>query len=200
MKIIVIGATGLIGSAVVKELEARHEIITAANTSGDIRVDICDEKSIENMYKQVGKVDAVIATAGKVIFADFKELTPEKYQVGLQDKLMGQVNLVRIGSEYLADHGSFTLTSGILNIDPIRFGTSASLVNGAIEGFIRSAAIELPRRLRINVVSPTVLTEALPKYAPYFHGFKSVSAAEVALAYSKSAEGLQTGQVYRVGH
>lgn len=199
MKIIIIGATGLIGSAVVKELSPRHEIITLANTSGDLRVDICNEKSIEAMYQQVGKVDAVISTAGKVIFDDFKNLTPEKYQVGLQDKLMGQVNLVRIGMDYLNDHGSFTLTSGVLNVDPIRTGTSASMINGALEGFVRSAAIELPRNLRINVVSPTVITEALPKYGPYFRGFKSVSVADAALAYSKSVEGLQTGQVYRVG-
>lgn len=200
MKIIIIGATGLIGSAVVTELAPRHEIISVANTSGDLRVDICDEKSIVALYQKTGKVDAVIATAGKVIFTDFSSLTPEKYQVGLQDKLMGQVNLVRIGMDYLNDHGSFTLTSGILNMDPIRTGTSASLVNGALEGFVRSAAIELPRNLRINVVSPTIVTEALPKYGPYFRGFKSVAAADVALAYSKSVEGLQTGQIYRVGY
>ena len=93
--------------------------------------------------------------------------------------------------------GAFT--TGVTSHDPIRTGTSASLVNGAIDAFVRAAAIELPRGLRVNAISPTVLLEAMPDYAPYFRGFKPVPAADVALAYAKSVEGLQTGQTYHVG-
>lgn len=126
-------------------------------------------------------------------------MSADDFTLGLENKLMGQVNLLLIGREFANDGASFTLTSGILNRDPIRTGASAALVNGAIDGFVRSAALELPRGLRINAISPTVVQEAMGSYAPYFRGFKPVNAAEVALAYAKSVEGLQTGQVYQVG-
>ena len=122
-------------------------------------------------------------------------MTEAEYLIGLRDKLMGQVNLVLIGREFITDGGSFTLTSGILSDEPIRFGSSASMVNAAIDGFVRGAAIELPRGLRVNSVSPTVVSESMPGYAPYFRGFKPIPAAEAALGYVRSGEGAQTGQV-----
>lgn len=198
MKIIVIGAAGTIGQAVVKELAARHEVISAGRNSGDVRVDLTDVASIEAMYQQVGPVDAVISTAGKVHFGALSEMGAAEYAIGINDKLMGQVQLVLIGQKYLNDGGSFTLVSGVLTDDPIVYGSSASMVNAGLEGFARAAAIELPRGLRINVVSPTVVTESLPSYGPYFRGFESVSAEKVGRAYSKSVEGAQTGQIYRV--
>ncbi len=200
MKIIVVGGTGLIGSAVVKELSQRHEIVSVGHKGGDEQVDILDNNAIENLYKKIGKFDALIATTGKVVFAELEQLTDEKFRVGLNDKLMGQVNLVMIGSRYINDKGSFTLTSGILSHDPIRYGVSASMVNGALESFVKAAAIELPRNIRINCVSPTVIAEAMKDYGPYFRGYVPVFAAQAAIAYSKSVEGLQTGQIYSVGN
>lgn len=199
MKIIVVGGTGTIGQAVVNELSARHSMVVVGHRNGDLQADITNSQSIEKMYQQAKPFDAVIATTGDVHFAKLTEMTVEQYQIGLQSKLMGQVNLVLLGLSYINDGGSFTLTSGILNRDPILYGVSAAMVNGAIDGFIKSAAIEMPRNIRINGVSPTVITEAMDKYADYFRGFESVSAARVALAYSKSVEGLQTGQIYQVG-
>lgn len=198
MRILVIGGTGTIGQSVVKELSSRHEVVIAGREQGDIRVDIGDKKAIEKMFQAVGNVDAVISTTGKVHFGAFPEITEEQYAIGLNNKLMGQVNLVSIGLNYLNDEGSFTLTSGVLNRDPIRLGASAAMVNGAIDGFVKAAAIEMPRGLRINAVSPTVVTESMDKYADFFRGFVSVPAATVALAYVKSVEGAQTGQVYCV--
>ena len=151
------------------------------------------------MYKKIGQLDAVISTTGKVHFGVLSEMNPELYSLGLNNKLMGQVNLVTLGLNYMNDGGSFTLTSGILNRDPIRLGSSAAMVNGAIDGFVKAAAIELPRGLRINVVSPTVLAESMDKYADFFCGFLPVHAADVALAYAKSVEGAETGKIYCVG-
>lgn len=196
MKILIIGGTGTIGKAVAAELAPRHEIIIAGSKSGDVQVNICDRHSIEKMYQTIGKIDAVISTVGKVEFVPLSNMTHDKYAVGLSDKLMGQVNVVLLGMSHLNDQGSFTLTSGILSHDPIRLGTSASMVNGALDSFVKAAAIELPRGLRINAVSPTVLTESMEKYAPFFRGFEPAPASRVALAYSKSVEGAQTGQVY----
>ena len=196
MKIIVVGGTGTVGTAVVNELRKDHNIIVAGHESGDVKVDISDSASIEKMYQKVGAF--VIATTGKLHFGPLDKMTAENCYVGLNSKLMGQVNLVLLGLKYISDGGSFTLTSGILSQDPIRFGSSAAMVNGALEAFAKGAAIEMPRGIRINVVSPTVLTESLDKYADYFKGFESVPAARVALAFRKSVDGAQTGQTYRV--
>lgn len=196
MRILIVGGTGTLGQAVHKALVQRHTIIVAGHNKGEIQVDITHPESIAKMYREVGKVDAVIATTGRVHFAPLTEMTAKHFAIGLDDKLMGQVNLVLLGLQAVNDAGSFTLTSGILSHDPIRFGTSAAMVNGAIESFVKSAAIELPRGIRINAVSPTVLVESLSKYAEYFPGFFPVSAEKAALAFCKSVEGAQTGQVY----
>lgn len=198
MKIILVGASGTIGQAVDQALRERHEIIRVGRSSGDLRVDISDPASIRRLFEQTGPFDALISAAGNVHFGALEEMDAELYGIGLQDKLMGQVNLLLLGREYANDGASFTLTSGVLSEDPIRYGSSASMVNAALDAFARAAAIELPRGLRINTVSPTLLEESVPAYGPYFPGFKPVPAATVALAYVKSVEGHQSGQVYRV--
>ncbi|MCB1448371.1 MAG: short chain dehydrogenase [Rhizobiaceae bacterium] len=195
MKILVVGASGTLGRAVVKELSA-HELVTASRSSGDIRVDMRDAGSIRAMFEAAGRLDAVVCTAGKTSFSPLAEMSEEKMKVGIGDKLMGQVNLVLEGTRHLNDGGSFTLISGVLGYDFIRTGTNASLVNGALQSFVRAAAIELPRGIRINSVSPTVFVESMEHYGPFFPGFKPVPVADAALAYRKSVEGLQTGQVY----
>lgn len=199
MKIVLVGASGTIGKAVDAELSPRHEIVRAGRSSGDLRVDIADPPSIERLFGQVGAFDALVCTAGNVHFGPLEQFTAEQFALGLRDKLMGQVNLVMSGLGHIRDGGSFTLTSGLLNDDPIREGVSAAMVNGGIEGFVHGAAIALPRALRINVVSATVVEESLPAYGPYFPGSKAVPAREAALGYVKSVEGAQTGRVYRIG-
>lgn len=197
MRILIVGASGTIGRAVAAELSARHEIVSAGRSSGDFRVDIADRESIRRLYASVGRLDAVACAAGNVHFGPLEAMLPEQFAIGLRDKLMGQVNLVLDGRDAVAPGGSFTLISGILSRDPIRAGSSAAMVNGALESFVRAAAIELTDR-RVNVVSPTVLEESMAAYAPYFRGFEPVPVSRVALAYAKSIEGAQTGQVYRV--
>jgi NAD(P)-dependent dehydrogenase (short-subunit alcohol dehydrogenase family) len=197
MNIILIGASGTLGQSIDRELQDRHKIIRVGHSSGEFQVDITNPSSIRRLYEQVGSFDALISATGKLHFGALAEMHAEHYNIGLQDKLMGQVNLVLIGREFANDGASFTLTSGVLSDDPIRYGSSASMVNAAIDGFVRGAAIELPRGLRINSVSPTVVEESLSSYGPYFRGFKPVPAAIAALAYAKSVEGAQTGQVYK---
>ena len=199
MKILLIGAGGTIGSAVDKELSQRHEVIRIGRSSGDFNVDISDNASIRALFAKTGTFDALVCAAGNVTFAPLSEMTTDSFTLGLSDKLMGQVNLLLIGREFANDGASFTFTTGVLSHDPIRSGASAALVNGALDSFVRAAAIELSRGLRVNSISPTVLLEAMDSYAPYFRGYKPVPAADVALAYAKSVEGLLTGQTFRVG-
>ncbi|MFM0132249.1 short chain dehydrogenase [Paraburkholderia sediminicola] len=199
-KIVVIGATGTVGQAVSAALKARHEVIEVGATRGQYRVDSTDPASIERLFGEIGKVDGVVTATGKLHFGPLPEMSVEQFWVGLRDKLMGQINVVLGAQRYVNDGGSFTLTSGIVGDEPIREGANATTVNLALEGFVRGAAIELPRGIRINVVSPTVLTEALGAFAPYFRGFEPVGAERAAQAYLRSVEGAQTGRVYRVGY
>ena len=203
LRILVIGASGVLGGAVVRELKARHEIIAAGARSGDIRIDIADPASIVAGLAAAGPLDAVACAAGAATFAPLSAFTPatvteSAYGLGLANKLMGQVNLTLAARDVLPDGGSITLITGILADQPIVMGSSASMVNGAIEAFARAAAIELPRGLRINVVSPTVFVESMGGYGPFFRGFEPVPVAKAALAFSRSIEGRQTGQVYKV--
>ncbi|RDK02953.1 short chain dehydrogenase [Paraburkholderia lacunae] len=199
-KVVVIGATGTLGQAVAAELKARHEVIEVGATRGQYRVDSTDPASIERLFREIGKVDAVVTTTGKLHFGPLPDMSVEQFWIGLRDKLMGQINVVLTAHPYVNDGGSFTLTSGIVGDEPIREGANATTVNMALEGFVRGAAIELPRGIRINVVSPTVLTESLDAFAPYFRGFEPVAGQRAALAYLRSVEGAQTGRVYRVGY
>ncbi|MFC7847026.1 short chain dehydrogenase [Arthrobacter sp. NPDC057388] len=194
MKILIVGANGLLGSAAVAALKGRHEVIEASRSS-DISVDLTEPESIRRMFDQVGTVDAVISCTGSVPFKPLAELTDKDFRSGIEDKVLGQVNLVQLGAEYISDGGSFTLTSGVLAREPILTGAAASLANGALESFVMAAAAELPRGIRINAVSPTVLAEA-SGYHEFFAGFSQVPAEEVGRAFVKSVEGIQTGQVF----
>lgn len=198
MKVIVIGATGTIGRAVSEQLAARHEVIRVGRSGGQHQVDIADPASVEALFRRIGPADAVVVTAGNLHFGPLAELDADKMNVGLQHKLMGQVNVALAAQRHLNDGGSITLTSGIVGAEPIRYGINATTVNAAVDGFVRAAAIELPRGLRINVVDPSVLQESMEAYGPYFQGFEPVPASRVAQAYSRSVDGLQTGRVYRV--
>lgn len=199
MRVLVVGAAGTVGRAVVKALSPRHEIVSAGRSAGDLIVDLTNEASVRAMYAKAGRLDAVVACAGHVHFGPIATMSPEQFRTGLDDKLMGQINLVLLGLAHVNDGGSFTLTSGVLDRDPVRLGANAAAVNGAIGAFVGSAAIEMPRGIRINAVSPGLLEESEKKYEGFFPGHAPVSSARVGLAYVKSVEGALTGQVFTAG-
>lgn len=198
MKVIVVGANGDIGKVVCDALSARHDIVTVGRSSGDFQIDMSDLSAIDDMYASVGQFDAVVATAGDVHFSALQEHTAETFMIGLRQKVMGQINLVLAGLRGIRDRGSFTLTSGVLDRDPIPMGTAAATANGALAGFVVGAAIEMPRGLRVNVVSPGLLDVSAPRYGAWFPGHDPVSSRRVGLAYAKSVEGALTGQVITV--
>lgn len=195
MRIIVIGATGDIGRSACAELEKRHEIIAVGRSGGQHQLDMSDINAVKSLYDKVGNFDAVVSCAGDATFAPLAELNPQTFMVGLRQKVMGQVNLVLAGLDLIANNGSFTLTSGVLDRDPIRMGTNAATANGAIAGFVKSAAIEMQRGLRVNVVSPGMLDVSAPRYGTLFRGHKPVASQDVGLAYAKCVEGATTGEV-----
>ena len=194
MKIVVIGATGTIGGAVVKLLRQRHEIVTVARSSGDYLADITEKASIETTLGAIGKVDAIVSAAGSAVFEPLTALTDFDFEQSLHDKLMGQVNVVRAGAQCILPGGSITITSGTLAQEPIPGSAVISLVNAALEGFCRAAALELESaKVRVNVVSPPWVKETLValNMDPSF----GMPADEVAKAYARSLEGSASGKV-----
>ncbi len=198
MRILAVGGTGTVGKAALSDLRKRHEIVTAGRSSGDVKVDVLDEASIEAMFKAVGPVDAVITTTGHGHFGPVAEMTPQQFRKGVDDKLMGQINVALIAMRHVKDGGSITITSGVTNRDFIRKGANAASMNGALDDFVRGAAIEMPRGIRINCVSPGLLEESAVKYDGFFPGHIPVTSVRVGFAFSKCVEGAINGQVVAV--
>lgn len=194
MRILVIGAHGTIGREIVKALSGEHEVLGASRSNADITVDIRDVASIQAMYEKAGPLDAVVSAAGSGAWKPLAELTEDDFARSLGYKLMGQVNVVRYGLAHVNDGGSITTTSGVLARSPMVGSGAISLVNCGLEGFTRAAALEAPRGIRVNVVSPPWVTETLIEMgsADLSHGLPS---ATVAQAYVRSVTGNETGQV-----
>jgi len=198
LKIIVIGASGTVGKEVAKGLEqSGHEVIRVSRNSGDFHADIQDKKSLEKLFQSIGNFDAVTNAAGDVKFGPLENFTDQDFEFSFGSKLMGQINVVRTALPYINDNGSFTLISGILTDEPIAGGIIGTTVNNAIEGFVKASSYELPRNIRINCISPTVLAEA-ESYHPFFPGFIPVEAWKVAKAYEKSIAGVFNGRIIKV--
>lgn len=193
MRVVVIGATGTIGKAVVEALRGRHEVIEVARRGGEYQADITDPAAIERLFETVGPFDALVSAAGQAKFGPLDGLSDADFQFSLGNKLMGQVNLVRAGMRHVRDGGSFTLTSGVLANEPMPGSGAISLVNAGLEGFARAAALELPRDARVNVVSPPWVSETLEAMGR--DGAAGLPAATVARAYVDSVEGDRNGEV-----
>ena len=193
MRILIVGATGTIGRAVVEALATGNEIVAASRSKSAITIDIAQPESIRAMYARVGQVDAVVSAAGEAKFASLGQLSDADFAFSLGNKLMGQVNLVRYGFANVRDGGSFTLTSGVLAQMPVPGSGAISLVNAGLEGFIRAAALEAPRGIRVNVVSPPWVTETLKKLG--MDPSIGLPAATVAKAYVRSVTGTESGRV-----
>lgn len=193
MRILVVGASGTIGRAVVNALYERHDVVSASRRRSAVRFDLADPGSIHELFRTVGKVAAVVSVAGEAAFGELTQLTDADFQLGITNKLMGQVNLVRIGLQHVTDGGSITLTSGILSQQPMVGSAAISMVNAGIEGFGRAAALEAPRGIRVNVVSPGWVTETLRAMGR--DPSTGTPAAVVALAYVRSVEGTATGTI-----
>ena len=193
MRILLIGGAGTIGKAIYDLLSTTHQVVRASRNSGELTVDISSPESIRQMYAKAGRFDALVSAAGAARFGPLAELSGEDFDFCLANKLMGQVNLVRLGAETIADHGSFTLTSGILAQYPMPGSAAISLVNAGLEGFARAAALELPRGVRINVVSPPWVRETLEAMGR--DPLPGMPAAKVAQAYRESVEGSRSGEV-----
>lgn len=201
MKILVIGGTGTIGKKIVEYFSNEHEVLVAGRSSKDYKIDIADTKSIKRLFKKIkktGKLDAIICAAGEAKWAPFGDLLESDYHIGLRSKLMGQVNVVRIGRKCLNPKGSITLTTGILADDPVCQTASAAMVNGGINSFVQAVSLEMENEIRVNVVSTGVVMDAYAKYEKYFPGHPPIPMDKMMFGYIRSVMGRGTGEVIRI--
>lgn len=198
MKILIIGGNGTIGKAVRDHYSKDHEVLVGARTNGDVQINIADSTSIKDTLEKIGKLDAIVCIAGEAKWDNFNNLSEEDYYIGIKSKLMGQVNLVRIGQHYLNQNGSITLSTGILADDPVLKTASAAMVNGGIHSFVQAVALEIENSIRLNVVSLGVVEDAYEKYKDYFPGHNPVSMRKALNAYSRSILGAGNGEIIRV--
>ena len=198
MNILIIGGNGTIGKKVSFFLSKGNKIITAGRNSGDLKVDLSDSNSIKNLFEKNRNFHAVISIAGEAVWAPFDDLSEEDYYKGIKNKMMGQVNLVKIGRKYINYGGSFTLTTGILADNPVKMTTSAALVNGGIHSFVKAASLEMENNIRVNVISPGLVEDSAEKYKDYFPGYEIVKMKDLAELYAKVILGEQNGEVIRI--
>ena len=198
MRILIIGGNGTIGKKVSDRLVQKHEVLIAGRNSGDVTVDFSDSSSIKSMFDSVGKLDAIVAIAGDAKWDKLDNLSEDDFYIGIKSKMMGQVNVVRIGKDYLNHGGSITLSTGILADDPVDMTTSAAMVNGAINSFVKAAALELEDGKRINVVCSDLVEDSFEKYKDYFPGNTPVPMHKIVDGYVKSIEGKITGRILRI--
>jgi len=199
MKILLVGGTGTIGKKLASTFSSRgHEVIVAGRNSGTVQVDITSPESINALFSKVKNIDACICTAGTGYYGSFETMTSELMLPGLHGKLMGQINLVLIGKQYLSPGGSFTLTSGIAAEHPARNGTCVAMINGAVNSFVLGAAQELRQERRINAVSPGLVEESKDRYGAFFPGYNLVPMQKLANAYILSVEGAVNGKILKV--
>lgn len=192
MKIIVIGATGTIGNAVVNATENEHEVVQASRR-GAIQVDLSNPDSIKAMYQSVQNIDAVISAAGEAKFGSIDSLTDEDVDLGLKSKLLGQINLVRYGRKHLNRGGVITLTTGILAHNPSPQVPMLTMINLGLEGFVQAAAQDMPEQIRLNAVCPPMARETAEKMG---WGKGGVPAADIATYYVQSIQSNADGMIF----
>jgi NAD(P)-dependent dehydrogenase (short-subunit alcohol dehydrogenase family) len=196
--VLLIGAGGMLGRAVAAALQPRHDVVAASRSCAPCRADLADAASLEQVFAAHGPFDAVVCAAGEAGFGRLDDFTADAFGAALNGKLLAQIRLALVARANLRDGSSITLTTGLLSCNPIRGAVAATTANAVIEGFVRAAAIDMPRGLRINAVSPGVLSESWDAYGRYFAGFEPVPAARVALAFVRSVEGAESGRTYLV--
>ena len=195
-KIVVVGATGRLGREVVSGL-TDYEVIRAGRSGPDLKIDALDFESVSDVFASVGTFDGLISCIGGTPFKTFDELTMEDFALGLSKKCFSQLNLAKAAIPYLTENGSITLTSGIIGDEPILAGSCAAAANGALNTCVSTLAAEYAGKLRINIVSPSIIENSVEDYGMLFDGFEPTSKKRIVEAYRRTISAPISGRVLR---
>lgn len=193
-KIIVVGSTGRLGRVVVSGLED-YEVIRAGRSGPDLKIDALDFESVSDVFASVGSFDGLVSCIGGTPFKTFEELTMEDFATGLSKKCFSQLNLAKAAIPFLTENGSITLTSGIIGDEPILSGSCAAAANGALNMCVSTLAAEYAGRLRINIVSPSIIENSVEDYGMVFDGFEPTSEKRIIEAYRRTISAPISGRV-----
>ena len=195
-KIVVVGATGRLGRVVVGGL-SDYEVVRAGRSGPDLKIDALDFESVSDVFASVGTFDGLISCIGGTPFKTFEELTMEDFALGLSKKCFSQLNLAKAAIPYLTENGSITLTSGIIGDEPILTGSCAAAANGALNMCVSTLAAEYAGKLRINIVSPSIIENSVEDYGMLFDGFEPTSKKRIVEAYRRTISAPISGRVLR---
>ena len=195
-KIVVVGATGRLGRVVVGGL-SDYEVVRAGRSGPDLKIDALDFESVSDVFASVGTFDGLISCIGGTPFKTFEELTMEDFALGLSKKCFSQLNLAKAAIPYLTENGSITLTSGIIGDEPILAGSCAAAANGALNMCVSTLAAEYAGKLRINIVSPSIIEHSVEDYGMLFDGFEPTSKKRIVEAYRRTITAPISGRVLR---
>jgi NAD(P)-dependent dehydrogenase (short-subunit alcohol dehydrogenase family) len=197
-KIIVVGATGKLGKVVVEGLQKDYEVIRASRSGPDLKIDAFDFESVSDVLASIGPFDGLVSCIGGTPFKTFDELTMEDFAAGLSTKCFSQLNLAKAAIPFLRENGSITLTSGIIGDEPIIAGSCAAAANGALNMCVSTLAAEYAGKLRINVVSPSIIENSVDYYGMLFDGFEATSNESITHAYRRTISAPISGQVLQL--
>jgi NAD(P)-dependent dehydrogenase (short-subunit alcohol dehydrogenase family) len=195
-KIVVVGATGRLGRVVVGGL-SDYEVVRAGRSGPDLKIDALDFESVSDVFASIGTFDGLISCIGGTPFKTFEELTMEDFALGLSKKCFSQLNLAKAAIPYLTENGSITLTSGIIGDEPILAGSCAAAANGALNMCVSTLAAEYAGKLRINIVSPSIIENSVEDYGMLFDGFEPTSKKRIVEAYRRTISAPISGRVLR---
>lgn len=195
-RVLVIGATGLLGKAITSKFGSDIDVIQASRNSSEYAVDLANPQSLQALFDNVGIVDAIVCTAGVAEFKPFAQTQDSDWQFGIENKMMGQINVIRYGEKYLTQEGSIVLTTGVLAQSPMPGSAIVSAVNAAVEGAIRALSLEL-EHIRINAISPGWISETLTTLG--MDASQGIPASDVAQYYIDAINTSNSGDIIVAG-
>lgn len=202
------GAVVKIASSQAAKVEAAASSL-GAGASGSV-VDVTDEASVEALFQQLGPIDHLVFTAGDWgagFGSPARNLDILAAEAGLKVRFWGALRVVKFGCRTLSEHGSITLTDGMLAHRPRKGAPVMTALLGAIEHLTPALAVDLAP-IRVNAVCPglvmTERTHQMPEemvkaFTARLPLPRAAEPSEVAEAYIYLMKGgYTTGQVLKV--
>lgn len=168
--ILIIGGSSGIGLALVKQLQADHNIIVANRTNEgldglsvsyipyDVENDELDVSSLPET------LHGMVYCPGTINLRPFKGIKPEVFSKDFSINVLGAIKtlqsvLGRLQNSETPSSVVFFSTVAVQTGMP--FHTSVAAAKGALEGLSRSLAAELAPKIRFNVIAPSLVDTPL---------------------------------------